>query len=299
LDPKKVDELVESMKKLGQLSPIGVYADNPNRVRSAKLVFGLHRLEARKKQGHKDIDVIFVTGNSDADRKLAEIAENLHRAELDEVARSAHLTAWADIIRQQGEADAKAKAETEAAKPKRGRGRPPGSKNKNKGEAVHDGPKAPSKTRTKATSDTTVAKKMGVSRQILTRAQQIDKIVPEAKEAAKAAGVADQKDLLKVAKVPPEQQVAKVAEIATAKARGPEQTYGTLAEFDRAIGILQRCAGADVKTFAGGKYVHKDVGDVIEFLQGVQHAKLARAGNDVPNEETTKARKALNEKAAA
>lgn len=56
LDPKKVDEIAESMLSSGQLTPIMVRADGARFV----LVEGLHRLEACKALGEAKINGILV-----------------------------------------------------------------------------------------------------------------------------------------------------------------------------------------------------------------------------------------------
>jgi len=56
LDPKKVDEIAESMLASGQLTPIMVRRDGNRFV----LVEGLHRLEACKALGEAMINGIFV-----------------------------------------------------------------------------------------------------------------------------------------------------------------------------------------------------------------------------------------------
>ncbi|MBM3549501.1 MAG: chromosome partitioning protein ParB [Alphaproteobacteria bacterium] len=56
LDPKKVDEIAESMLASGQLTPIMVREDGKRFV----LVEGLHRLEACKALGETRIKGLFV-----------------------------------------------------------------------------------------------------------------------------------------------------------------------------------------------------------------------------------------------
>jgi sulfiredoxin len=56
LDPKKVDEIAESMLTSGQLTPIMVRADGARFV----LVEGLHRLEACKALGEATVAAILV-----------------------------------------------------------------------------------------------------------------------------------------------------------------------------------------------------------------------------------------------
>lgn len=75
LDDQKVRELADSILAMGLLQPIGITEDN-------WLVFGLHRLEACRRLGWKEIDAV-VVGDGDVLRaELAEIDENLVRVEL-------------------------------------------------------------------------------------------------------------------------------------------------------------------------------------------------------------------------
>lgn len=56
LDPRRVDEMAESILEKGQLMPIWVRRDEERLV----LVQGLHRLEALKALGEETIQAIFV-----------------------------------------------------------------------------------------------------------------------------------------------------------------------------------------------------------------------------------------------
>ncbi|MHA1565132.1 MAG: ParB/RepB/Spo0J family partition protein [Alphaproteobacteria bacterium] len=85
----QVDSLTESISELGLLTPISVY-ENPDDG-DYTLVAGLHRLEACRKLGWPDIDVILVDRLDDYERILWEIDENLMRAELSEGERAEHL----------------------------------------------------------------------------------------------------------------------------------------------------------------------------------------------------------------
>jgi N6-adenosine-specific RNA methylase IME4/ParB-like chromosome segregation protein Spo0J len=87
LRPEKVDELAESIRAGGLLQPIVV---RPWRDRY-ELVFGEHRRKAVEQLGHERIRAVVCDG-LDADAALlAEIDENLIRAELSAAERALHL----------------------------------------------------------------------------------------------------------------------------------------------------------------------------------------------------------------
>jgi uncharacterized ParB-like nuclease family protein len=87
LRPEKVDEFAESIATRGQLQPIIV---RPRGDTDYLLVVGLHRLEAVRKLGHEAIECRVLDG-MDADQALlAEIDENLVRADLTSSERAAH-----------------------------------------------------------------------------------------------------------------------------------------------------------------------------------------------------------------
>jgi ParB/RepB/Spo0J family partition protein len=88
LRPEKVAELAESMQARGLLQPIIL---RPWRHRYM-LVAGLHRYEATKRVGSETIAAIVCDGLDDADAALlAEIDENLIRADLSPAERALHL----------------------------------------------------------------------------------------------------------------------------------------------------------------------------------------------------------------
>jgi N6-adenosine-specific RNA methylase IME4 len=88
LRPEKVADLAESIAVRGLLQPIVV---RPRGANSYWLVFGRHRLEAVRQCGHSHIIAIIVDG-LDADAALlAEIDENLIRADLSPAERALHV----------------------------------------------------------------------------------------------------------------------------------------------------------------------------------------------------------------
>ena len=80
---EKVQELAESIKELGLLQPIVVTKDK-------KLIAGFHRLEACKLLGWQEINCI-IREYDELEAELAEIDENLIRAELTVLERAEHL----------------------------------------------------------------------------------------------------------------------------------------------------------------------------------------------------------------
>ena len=90
LRPEMVDEIAESFKTLGQLQPIVVRQVKPSKICVANyvLVAGAHRLEAARKLKWKTIAAVVIDG---VDAELAEIDENLVRADLSPAERKAHI----------------------------------------------------------------------------------------------------------------------------------------------------------------------------------------------------------------
>jgi ParB/RepB/Spo0J family partition protein len=91
--------LVESIKTFGLQTPVSVIVDPASRDERYLLVVGLHRLEACRRLGRAHIEARIVDLD-DTERRLLEIAENLHRAELTAFERADHIEQW---IRLSGE----------------------------------------------------------------------------------------------------------------------------------------------------------------------------------------------------
>jgi ParB/RepB/Spo0J family partition protein len=184
-DAAVVRSLAESMQRIGLLQPITVHTpDNA----TAYLVAGRHRLEAARELGWEFIDAIFLSCG-DAERRMAEISENLHRAELTVQERSEQVAEWVRL------------ASVSSISPQLGAklGRP------------ESGVKA-------------AARELGMPAENVRRAVKIAAISPEAKDAAKQAGIDNnQSKLLAVASEPPEKQVAKVVQLRTANEAAKER----------------------------------------------------------------------------
>ncbi|MHB1697767.1 MAG: ParB/RepB/Spo0J family partition protein [bacterium] len=116
-DEKKVNELVESIKELGLISPIYVNRSGDDYI----LIAGLHRLTAYKKLGIDRIPAK-ITDIDDIHSELAEIDENLVRAELHYLDRAEILKRRQEIYEElHPEAKAKAKGAI-ASNKKQGKG---------------------------------------------------------------------------------------------------------------------------------------------------------------------------------
>jgi len=117
-----VSSLSESIKTVGLLNPIVVRwaeeAEPEDGFLSdvAVLVAGAHRLEAVRRLGWTEVDAVEIKG-SEIDARLAEIAENLHRAELTALERSEQIAEWVRLTEAQFSRPSDAKI---------GRGRPEG-----------------------------------------------------------------------------------------------------------------------------------------------------------------------------
>lgn len=76
---KDVSGLMESIRNNGLLQPIGVCEDKNGKF---KIVFGNRRLEAVKKLGMKEIDVVVLDKQNDKDFILKNLVENIQREDI-------------------------------------------------------------------------------------------------------------------------------------------------------------------------------------------------------------------------
>lgn len=91
---ESVASLRSSIEKIGLRTPITIRMMDADAISEPMLVSGLHRLEACKALGHQQIECFVVDHESDDEARMWEIAENLHRAELNALDRSEHLAEW-------------------------------------------------------------------------------------------------------------------------------------------------------------------------------------------------------------
>jgi ParB family chromosome partitioning protein len=230
IDPAVVKELAESIAKIGMRQPITVRQDGGD---DYTLVAGGHRLEAVRTRGTK-IQAVVMTG-SEADARLWELSENLHRSDLTVLERSKQVAEWAEL-------SADKPGQVVQVSAKGGRGIEGGAS-----KAARELP---------VSGATPEAKRKTVARAI-----KIAGISPEAEAAVVAAGLDDnQAALLTIAEVPVETQVEAVAEAVAARA-APKSSIKRLmdgaaaSEADRAKSFLARAEaarrGAEADDLAG------------------------------------------------
>jgi ParB/RepB/Spo0J family partition protein len=184
IDEDRVSTLATSMSKLGLMTPITVYIDvDDEGLHHPTLVAGHHRLRAAQQLGWNGIDCV-LSRASETDRRLWEIAENLHRSELTVREHAEHVAEWVRLTDEKG------------------------------GQLDHPGGAQPHSKGISA-----AARDLDVDRAEVRRAIKIDSITPEAKKAATDAKLDDnQSALLRVAAVPAEQQVEEVQRISSQRA---------------------------------------------------------------------------------
>src|SRR5262249_10918331 len=150
VDPAVVDSLAESMKRVGLLSPILVRSSKKDG-EPAVLIAGRHRLEAAKALGWTSIDG-YCLDVTEAEARMREITENLHRSDLTKLQRAEQIEEWRVLCEEQAKAS---QVDTPGGKQKKERG-------------VRKASKA-----------------LGISKDDVERAAKIAKITPAAKQAAK------------------------------------------------------------------------------------------------------------------
>ena len=97
LDEATVARLMDSIKITGLLHPITI----TKRETGYGLVAGLHRMEACKRLGHLEIEVVAI-GETALQAELAEIDENLVRAELPPIQRADSHARREEILKELG-----------------------------------------------------------------------------------------------------------------------------------------------------------------------------------------------------
>lgn len=172
------------------------------------LVSGHHRLEACRRTDNYVAIIVVPPELDDDDIRLWEISENLHRAELTVQERSDHTAEWVKIV---VEKTAKADKAGQSGQVVRNE-----SKREDGRGHRHAGGIAQAARELPVSGNTDEAKRKNVE-----RAVKIASIAPEAKAAAKNAGLDNtQSVLLAVSREPtPEKQVAKIEELAAKRAQ--------------------------------------------------------------------------------
>jgi ParB/RepB/Spo0J family partition protein len=172
VDPAVVKRLADSIENVGLRHPITVRRKGEQYL----LVAGRHRMEACRKLGREHV-LSTIVSMTNAEARMWEIAENLHRAELTKLERSSQISEWVDLVSRN--------------LPETREGRPG--------------------------AQAAASRELGIPVDEVKRSVKIAAMTEEAKEAAHDAGIDDnQSKLLAVAREPEERQVAKVIELAAA-----------------------------------------------------------------------------------
>jgi ParB-like chromosome segregation protein Spo0J len=220
-----VASLVESIKTIGLQVPISVQSDQSSRDESYLLVAGLHRLEACRRLGMAHIDARIIDLD-ETERRLWEIAENLHRAELTALERLDHVDQW---IKLSNERQLQS-AQLAPIESKRADGR---------GHRREGGINA-------------AVRELGVNRTEAQRAVKIAALAPDAKAEARALGLDDNRSaLLKAAKAPSkEAQIRALREEAARKAAGRGSASVSRTRIEAAMSAVKRLSQDELASFA-------------------------------------------------
>jgi ParB/RepB/Spo0J family partition protein len=218
LHRRKFELIAESIRTIGLKTPITVRIRKDGKI---ELVAGLHRLEAMKLLGEKEIDC-FVVKSGKSNHLLWQDGENLWRAPLSALEKAEAIARSTRNVKQLIRTNANVAVKG---------GRQPGEKGLSKS-----------------------ARRLGLKRESIRRAVDIDRISSEAKEAAKKAGLDQNQDaLLKVAKAgTPEAQVRKVRELTTKPApknlskAEQKQLHGLMRRLKKAKNLRQAVSNASL-----------------------------------------------------
>ena len=240
----KLHDLMQSISVLGLQTPITVRSVQQDagwgKTRTEwHLVTGFHRLEAMKRLGEMKIPC-FVMKGDERDARKWEISENLHRAELTPLEYDVQVAEWVRLT----ESDAPISGHNVL---KKGRGR-------RKGGISEAARRLPIKGKTHA------AKRKNVE-----RALKVDSILPEAKEAAKAAGLDNNRSkLLKIA-------AEKTLEAQLAKVRELKQSSRETKQKTSEVDATAPLSAEDKKVL---KHLFEDWNDAVDLRRRFTRASL-------------------------
>ena len=100
LNTEVVASIASSIELVGLQNPISVIAHDDGNFR---VISGRHRLAAVRLLGRDSIDAQIYRGLSDVEVRLAEIIENLHRAELTVIQRSEQISEYVELVKKRRE----------------------------------------------------------------------------------------------------------------------------------------------------------------------------------------------------
>jgi ParB family chromosome partitioning protein len=258
LDETRVADLVKSAQVLGIRTPISIKTEEGQH----KLVTGLHRLEAARRLG-RQVPCVEVEGD-EIDAQLWEIAENLHRAELGSLDRADHIARWVDLVEERRQI---APAPGEADKPGQVAQVSEGGRGNTGGISA-------------------AARELGLERTDVRRAIKVASLTPEAKAAARDAGLDDNRSaLLRAANAPAPLQEAVIRKVAAEKATARRERKVSLQpradfkvpdlslSFDERLTEPERALLDNLRGLVGEHLAadldREDPGSVVEILQHV------------------------------
>ena len=160
INQSAVDAIAESIKQIGLLTPITVRILGEGE--QVELVTGAHRVAAAKKLGWDGIESI-IRDCDEIEARLWEIAENLHRSDLTALERDEQIAEWIRLCKERKVAQLAP---------------PLGGPQPNEG-----GKRA-------------AAKELGINRRGIDRAAAVDSLSDEAKQAAREAGLDNNRSAL-------------------------------------------------------------------------------------------------------
>ncbi len=192
LNKATVEVIAESMREVGQLSPIWVRKIKKKDAKTGetstvpKIIAGVHRVEAKKTLGEKKVDAVYF----DVDEQgalLLEISENLDRGELTALERAEHIDKKVQLIRAR----------------------------RNAAQTAIPGGRQP---KDKAISAS--ARELSHSRDVISRSSRIAGMSDAAKAKATELELDDNESaLLKIAKKKPNEQIAMAEQLGVKKKR--------------------------------------------------------------------------------
>jgi hypothetical protein len=229
LSEDAVVSLIESIKTIGLQLPISVQIDAASRDERYLLVAGLHRLEASRRLGMAHIDARIIDLD-ETERRLWEIAENLHRAELTTLERSEQIAEWVRLCEQRIQPAQVAPPEFAPHERAVGYKSPPPQQQRGINAAVRE---------------------LGVDRTEAQRAVKIDSLAPEAKIEAKALRLdRNQRALLGAARAPSkEAQIRALREEAARKAAGRDDASASETRIEAAKSAVKRLSRDEFAAF--------------------------------------------------
>jgi len=198
IDTENVRVLAESMRAIGLQTPIMVRAYKVGVTWRVRLVTGAHRVEAAKVLGWEFIPALVMEGGERAMRRW-QIEENLNRADLIALDRAEAIADWVRLIETPRSVS---------------------------GQNVHQSPGRPLGGIAEAARSLRVpGPTEEARRKVVERAIKVDRMCDEAKDRARALGLADkQSALIAIAKEStPATQVAKVHELADRGGKRPSR----------------------------------------------------------------------------